>query len=448
MRLTAKTQALAALAAVLLLLVLLGGGGPSESGANPVIQAVTRDSVTRIELSGAEDKLVLRPVGGRWRVVAPYEADADQEAVRALLAAFRKEIAVDVQVDRGNEDQYGLEPGKGHVVEIWTSEEDPVISLTVGDDAAGGSSYVRLSGDDAVYRARLGGRARFAKAPADWRNRFVLDLDPARLTGLRLRLGQAELALSRSAGTLATEGGAATAPGPWALEPAPPWPVDQAFLDALAARLGQLRAAAILPADTPLGPEAAEVVLELDDGTTHTLRLFRAEGGPLLATADESQDRFRVPDSLLDVLPRAAEDLRDRTVLRLLREDLDTLLFEDGAGRVLLRQDAASRLWQLIQPAGLELDVKQVQVAVNILSLLRAESVAEGLAPAEAGLERPSARVTATLVDGSAEVLEIGAATTDAAGRPAWFARRAGSETVHVVSDELVKRIKAGFGRS
>lgn len=436
---TRKTWVLLVLAGLLLALNVLDRGPPSDIAVLPVVPAVAREAVTRIELSGAEDKVVLKPEGERWRVVAPYQADADQQAVRALLSSFRKEIQADVQIDTGNIDKYGLEPGKGHVVEVWTSGEEPVLSLTVGDDTAGGTNFVRFSGSDAVYRARLGGRARFAKSPSEWRSRYVLDLAPERVVGLVLRRDGAELTLSRPAAE--GEGGK---PGPWTLDPAPPWAIDQALADGLAARIAQLRAGAFLPADTDPGPIAAEVELLLDDGGGHTLRLHPRSDGALLATVAERDERYRVSESLLDVLPRELADLRDHTVLRLPAEDLDTLLLEDERGTVLLRQDAASRLWQLLQPAGLELDVRQVLAAASTLAALRAEALVASPGP----FGKPSTRVTITLVDGTALSLEIGQSTTDPAGRVAWTARRAGLEQVFLLSDETVKRIRAGFGRS
>lgn len=446
MKLTSKTRWLALAALILLALNLLFGGPGVEQSTRPVIPGVSRDAVTRIELSGAEDKVVLQPKGDRWQVTGPYQADADQEAVKAVLAAFRKDIPVDVQIDQGNDDKYGLEPGKGYVVELWTTGADPVISFTVGNDAAGGSNYVRLSGSEAIYRARVGGRDRYARAPAEWRNRMVLDLIPDRVLRLSFKADGGELALTRGAGPPDADGKAP--PGPWSLDPTPPWPLDQAYINALAARLASLKAATILPAETPLGGSAGDVELGLDDDTQRELHLYRDEGGRVLATVDDGTERYRVANSLPDLLPKAAEDLRDRTVLSLDRGDLDTLAYQDAQGQVLLRQDVTSQVWQLIQPTDLQLDVRQVQVAVNILAGLRAETVLEGAAGNTPGLAKPTARIVATKVDGSSVTLEIGEPTTNAAGRPSWLVRRVGGADAYVVADELIKRIKAGFGRS
>lgn len=448
MRPTPKTYALLVLFALLVGLGLISSLGSADLGGPPVVRALARDAVTRIELSGAEDKLVLKPQGGQWRMVAPYDAPADQQAVTALLTAFRKEIPVDVQVDSGNDDKYGLEPGKGIVVEAWTDGEEPTVSLTVGADAQGGTTFVRLSGSDAIYRARIGGRARFDHPPAAWRSRLILDLPPERVVGLQLQRESGAVSMSRTAGTPGTDAASATAPGPWTLDPAPPWTLDQRIANAVTARLAGLKAITMLPhQDGELGAPLATAQLVLDDESVHTVKIFAGDAGTLVATVDEAPERYRVAGSLLDGLPRQAEDMRDRTVLRFPAVDLDTVQLEDAQGTVLVRQDAGSRVWQVLQPDDLKLDVAKLIAALNAVSELRAAGDVLDPNAAAGALTRPTLKMTLTLIDGSVHTLEIGAATTDAAGRVAWFARGDGGG-VTILSDAVVSLIKAGFNRS
>lgn len=447
MTLTPKTTALAVLLGVLIALNLVSGATSASLGGPPVVRALARDAVTRVELSGAEDKLVLKPIGGQWRVIAPYDAPADQQAVTALLAAFRKEIPVDVQVDSGNDDQYGLEPGKGVVVEAWTDGEAPTVSLTVGADAPGGTTFIRLSGADAIYRARMGGRARFDRPTTAWRSRLVLDLAPERVMSVQIRRGDQTINMSRAPGAAGPDGGTPTAPGPWSLDPEPPWALDQLIANAVTARLAGLKALTVLPrSDADLGAPLAEAQLVLDDERVSTLRLYAGETGTLTATVDEAPERYRVAGSLLDGLPRAAEDMRDRTVLRFPAVDLDTVRYEDGDVSILIRQDAGSRVWQVLQPDDLKIDVARLIAALNAVSDLRA--VGEVLDPnaAAAAFVRPGPKLTLTLVDGAVHTLQLGDSTADAAGRVAWFAR-ADDGGVALLSDNVVKLIKAGFNR-
>lgn len=440
MKPTSTTVWLMLVAALLLAINLVDRPGPGSGSDLPVISAVARDAVTRIELSGAEDKLILRQSDGRWTVTAPYRADADPVAVRALLTSFRKEIRTDALVDSDNEDKYGLQPGSGVVAEIWTTGEDPVVSMTVGNDTLGGSTFVRLSGSSSVYRARIGGRARFALPHSSWRNKAVVDIDPATLIGITVRAGGQTVALQR-----AVEGAEASA---WSLDPPPPWALDQAAITQLAAILARLRATAVVGQDVLTGASlAAEIDLVLTDGSRLLLQVRRGVDGGLLVLLNGTSDVFRVPDALLGVLPQRPEALRDRTVLRFNRGEVDTVMLDEAAGDIILRQDPSTRLYAVVQPPNMDVDVKAVIAAVGALSNLRGDAEAPDISPTAAGLDRPTTRFVLTFVDGSSAAVEVGGAATDTSGRPARYVRRAGSSTVYLLADDTVRQLRAAFGR-
>lgn len=449
MKLTRRSRVLLVVAVLLFLLNLLDQRPPGDVSDRPVIAALQREAVTRIEISDAIDKVVLRQGDDRWRVSAPYEADADQATVRALLAAFRKEIPVDVQVDTGNLDKYGLEPGKGIVVEFFTDGESPAVSFTVGNDAAGGSSFVRLSGSESIYRARVGGRARYERAPAEWRNKVLLDVEPEQLTALELRRDDLVITLERGPSPGNDDQGLPK-PGIWTLDPPPPWPIDQRIADGLVTTLGRMRAGGVAPPEVDGGfsPAAATFALTLTDGTVRTLLVgSREEQGTTYARVEGRDETYRVAANLRVLGNLVLDDLRDKTLLNFTRDDVDTLALEDGATSILLRQDLSTHLWQVIQPANVDLDIRAVFVAVNALATLRADG-ATTISPEAAGLTRPATRFVVTFVDSTSTALEVGNPTTDPRGRPAHYVRRAGSEDVFVLRDETITRLKAGFGRS
>ena len=76
-------------------------------------------------------------------IKAPFEAKADQARVKALLQ-FRKPIAMDVMLERGEEKQYGLDASHSIVVELWGSEAAPIISFALGYDGtpSNGLSFI------------------------------------------------------------------------------------------------------------------------------------------------------------------------------------------------------------------------------------------------------------------------------------------------------------------
>lgn len=456
-----KTMALALLALLLLVVNLVDGGSTGRLAADrPVLPAVDRDTAARIEIASAIEKVVLTgtPTGNvgvgedkvAWALSGPITGDADPISVRNLLAIFRKETPLDAQVDTGNLDTYGLDAGNGILVEIWQgAAEAPHLSLTVGNDGPNGTSYVRLSGSDAVYRARVGGRARYAKAAAEWRNRRVFDLDPPQVAALDVtRPGLPPLRLVRTEDRAPAAGGEAR-PG-WVLDPDPGFPTDPVDADALLAGLCGLRVGAFLPAEPPPGfdPPLATLTLTATDGTARRIDVGGSPPeGAFLLRVEGRPELLRVARAPVAAALASPEDLRDRTLLRFERGSVDTLSFESPRmPPVLLQQDLATNLWSVLQPANVDVDLKLVFFMVNTLAELRAESFV-ALPPAAVGLSEPQATVTVRFLDGTGARLRVGRDTTDTRGRPVVFVAVDGKEGVYTIPAATWDKLRAGFGR-
>ncbi len=454
---TRKTVWLAGVALVLLALNLVDRGNRARvESALPTLPAVDREAVTRIEVSNAVTKVVLEKfdetAGDKkqsvWHITAPIEADADQIAIKELLKVFRKETPMDARVDRGNLDDYGLDPGNGIVFEAWEGEGEPVLSFTVGKDAGGGASFIRLSGDDAVYRARVGGRHRYDKKPSEWRNRLLMGFDKNHASAIEVvQGGRVTLHVVRGE-PRGTDHDGEPIPGDWAFEPEQPFQPDQLALDALAKGLGTLKAGEILGSDFDGGfdPPRAEVRVTLDDGSERVLVVgSRVLEGSTFVRVPGKDDVFRVARAPVEraLLPYA--EYRDKTMFLFSRKDLDTIALERGRETVLLQQDLSNGFWTVLEPKNIDIDLKNVFFAVNTLAELRAHEVSE-LDRAAAGLAPPRARIVLQFLDGHSESLEIGNPVRDHEGRPAWATRVAGRSEVFLLRDDTMKRILAGFG--
>lgn len=450
MKLLPKTWGLLLVALVLLLgnvlVRTLGSGGED---ARPSLVAAPEEQIRRIEISDAVDKVVLEPSleGGlrRWRLVAPVKAEADAQVMRALLAVFAEPVPMDVQVDKGTLDTYGLDAGNGLVVEVWTTGQSPAISMTVGKDAPGGSSFVRLSGDESIYRARLGGRARYSARASDWRNRVPLGIDHRGLVQVSsVNTVNAGWVLVRGPSTGADAAGLAL-PGPWRIDPDPGWATDSARLDQLFAQLGAMRAEEVLGAEFDGGFQqpVGTVELVLEDGTRRRLQIGgRLHPQAAFVRVDDAPEVYRVPRALILPLLLPASELRDRSLLGFALADLDTLVLEEGEVRSIVRQSGGAGRWERVQPAGREVDVGALSQVAAGLAGLRGDAVVEGVSLAQAGLDRPRATLTVLLVDGSSQVLELGGPTSGGDGAPARYARAAGHPTVMRLSEATLDRIR------
>lgn len=450
MKLTRRTLLYLVVVGLLGLLNLLPDRQPGGEDSLPTLAAVDRDAVTRVEISDAVNKVVLKQEDGAWRVTAPYEAPADEGAIKALLATFRKEISVDVQVDRENYDKYGLDAGKGLVFEAWTSGDEPALSFTVGLDANGGSSFVRLSGDTAVYRARVGGRVRYEKEPTAWRNRVLLDFESDRLATMSITRPDLTLHIGHGP-SVENDSDGNPVPGPWTVDPSPDGPVDQKLVSALVLSLGRLRAGAILAPgfDGGFSPPLASLDVTLEDGTTKSLEVgSRTQDGASFARLKGGDEVYQVAGNLRTLMLVTPSDLRDRTLFDFTRDEVDTMTLEQSGATTQLRQDLATKLWSVVQPANVDVDIKAVFFAINTLATLRGDAPALGLSDAQAGLDKPAFTIAVIFLDGSREALEVGRLTDDPTGRPARYVRRQGRQEIFFLREATVTRLLAGFGKA
>lgn len=434
-----RTIAVAVLA-LLLAVANLAAWWPSREAPTPTLAAVEAAAVRRIELSDSVNKVVLeRDEAGGWRMLAPVAGPADAPSVDALLALFREPLPMDARVDEGDLATYGLEPGKGVVVELWAEQDAPLISLTVGAEAPGGSRFVRLSGGEAIYRARLPAGARFAVEAAAWRDRELLPFKASELLTLRLEAGGLEpLELERQ--PLDAERLSA-----WSLRPAAPWAVDQGLVDTLVGRLAGLRAEEVLAPDFIGGFDPPVVVARfgLRDGRSRQLQVGRRAHESAAFVRIEGQPAvFRVPRRAVLPLLLTREELRDRRLLRFDPSELDLLSWdEDGRTRIVRSLPAEGR-FEAVEPAGAALDVERLQRLVLALAELRGERVLD-----EKDASFPVAiRLRLDFLDGQALRLELGRlqGEGEAAGRPIRSNLR--PETMWL-REQSVEQVRASFPR-
>jgi hypothetical protein len=446
--LTLKSTVLALFAIMMSALALLDR--PTDSASNTdakVIAQLNPDHVQRIELSSATAKTILEKseLTGDWEITAPFTQDADSRRVSNLLAAFRSSVLADVTVDAGNLSEYGLDASNGLVVELWANDEAPVASFTIGKDLAGGSSFVRVSGDEHIYRARVGGRRRFGRAPTDWRNRVVVDREEADIQGLRVEPWNGELIhLVRGA----TEG--ETGDGPWTLDPDPGWGLDAEGLAAIVSRLGSMHAANILDDefDGGFSPPAASITVMDKDGTEITLAIGRRqEDGVAFVRVAGRTGVYAV--ALADVAPfiHGVSTVSDMTMFKVDEADMDRLIYYQRRTKVELTRDATTGVWGVDSPAGLAVDVADIQFVVRQLSAPRGEEEAGELSDGRTGLNRPRMVFEVQRKDGSNAAIFVGRHFKNDQGAVFFWVRAQESKMVYVMSEPTLSRLRAGFGQ-
>lgn len=277
--------------------------------ALPALASVDPTAVRGVRVQEGDAIVEFTRSGELWRVAAPFQARADQDGVQAIVDRLTSGVPMDVRVDaltEDNDDTYGLDNANLLRVDLL-GESGPLSTVYVGDDGPGGASFVRLVDDDDVYRARLGGRHRYDRSPADWRDRRLVHVDPASVT----RVDLPGVRLDRTGDGWRTESGRA----------------DPDLAEDLVRGLSALRVGEVL-AQPPSSEPVAIVDLVTDAGTA-SLRFWRDPIG-VIAGADEG-DSGRVDGAVLEVVNRPLDAWRDRRLFPYRPDVVDAIVVYTGS---------------------------------------------------------------------------------------------------------------------
>jgi hypothetical protein len=456
MRLTNKTRALAAIATLLAVLVAVALRPGAAPAALPVVSGVVPDDVQRLVIASALERIVLErgsadrasPDHTRWRIVTPLDAPADAEQVRTLLRQFGTGVGLRARMGDGDPKPFGLDTEGAVNVQLFTGAETPALSLDIGRDAGGGATFVRLPGAADVYRADVGGRMRFARPAADWRDKAVLALEPAQVAQLVLHRGGSVLTFTRGPSP-GTDKDDVALPGPWTSD-RPDLDVDTPTVEALVTSLCRMRAGEIHNPAYEAGFDApvARAELRMQGGATHTVVLGgRTERTAAFVRVDDRPDVYRVAAPVGRQLAQPDEAFRNRAILSFDPADVASVSLADGGLTIVLEQSAdGTGTWSVAQPANMDVDQQAAQELAQLLSALRADALV-----ADPTFQPSGALFTIRFRDGRSATLEVGAGERDADNRPMVRVRAsqkgAAGGRVHLVAQSTIAALRRAFGR-
>jgi hypothetical protein len=375
-------------------------------GREPVTLTVVWPAVLAGEVDGLRivnesGEVNARRVGTQWTVVAPsgdggepVSMAADPDLIRGVLRSFRSPIRPDARVATRADDPatFGLADGERIEVEFRVTGE-VVLALEIGRPLAGGVSFARPVGEDAVYRARIPGRYRLEKPLAEWRDHRVTALGKGKVVSLTIEGGGDIWHYQRR-----TED--------WACLEEPEMLLDVQLVEGMARTAAELRASAILDAShedafEPLrlrlvaaNHEGAEQTVEFGATTADGREVFARRGGQV----------FRVPLANLETLERAPGELRDRDVVKLDWKEVERVTVVQGTRRF-VAEPTGEHAWRLVEPEGYSIDARQLGFSLDAMLELRAFALVDESSRRESGVDAPEAlqihieRVEAAPVD-------------------------------------------------
>ncbi len=151
---------------------------------------------------------------------------------------------------------------------------------------------------------------------------------------------------------------------------------------------------------------------------------------------------FRQTGRLKAIFVRAGDAWRDKTILRVESDEIETIELIRGEERFLFQSDLEGE-WSVIEPEGFE-PVKALVVAMaRVMTRLTASGFPEEGEDGVSGFVEPEAAVTVTLFNGSTYSIEVG---SERDGKPGWFVRRAGDDIIYVVASSRINNFIRATG--
>jgi len=433
MRLLLKTKLLFGLFFILLVANLIDGNQQNEFDELPSLPAMLKDDINKIEISTATDKVILENKDGVWMMTAPFETKADRSRIKSLILNFRKAIPMDALIDTNEEEKYGLDAGNAIIIELWTSGAAATASFLVGNDAAHGSSFVRLSGSDSIYRARVGGRRRYDLSATDWQNQQVFDVNLEDFTSLTVRMANNE------AYQVVRENG-------WKLLPAQNEDLNEDRIDRAIKSLVMLRIGERVE-QTSFTPA---VIFELSDinGQKLIAQSSLPEDGAAFLKLEGKDEVYKVASPAIERFLQGASWFVDRRVIKLnTRAEIDMIGFKTVAQEIVLQQDLSTGFWNVVKPKNIDLDMREIFFMANTLASLEAEKKIVSSEQYEAYFERPAVTVSILTLMGAVTSIEI-SELIEVDGVKGYLCRDKEQQTMFLISPESAETIVTGFGQA
>jgi hypothetical protein len=307
------------LAAVLVVLVAiatvlnLSRQRQESSLGKPLFPSFSAAKADGIEVRGGGKTVVLRRQGDTWLIATEGNQPVDPKITTQLMEAMDK-LSSKTLISLSRETHAGFEVDSTGFTVRFTQGTKPVAEFIVGKPGPDYmSTYIRPVNGDKVYLVPTYLRTVVDRGPETWRNRTILEVDQAKIASYTTRNAKETVTVEKGKD------------GEWNIT-APTQEKARADIVGMVLRsLATLRAAgfadsSVSGASSGLDADTTAVVIKMEDGTSHTIRVgaantanqryTRKEGDPViyLVPAGRWNSVFRTaaalgPSSTVPVAP-------------------------------------------------------------------------------------------------------------------------------------------------
>jgi hypothetical protein len=390
----------------LVLLAIVGGyafivGRYSQTEAPQKLLDVKQDDIAKIELKYADRDIVLeRDKDKPWRLVKPIGAAADQSQVNNLAHAIAESVLVRT-VDEKPDDlaPFGLKPPTTTIT-LTTFDNKTIPAIEVGKSTPiGFNAYVRLSNSPAVLLTE--------GAFAAGMNKTVNDLRVRDLMAFKLGDVQKLIITWDNGQTVEIDRDGDN----WKIVKPEQYPADDLAVRMALGTLVNARATDFI-ADAPssvaqYGLEkphlTATVVLKNGEQQSMLFGFKQSEQGKsgIYVRRGERAPVYAVAEYLMTSLDKSALDFRNKTLVKVDPETVDTIRIKQGAGEFSLKRVGTN--WSVVANGKTsDADIPVVERVLNQFRNLKGQSIVADPMPSAQpfGLDSPAVEITLIGKDG------------------------------------------------
>ena len=418
------------------LLALLGGAvyytkenPPADEDAKPTLVDVEDETITEVTVrkAGQEPITVVRGEDEKWNFGGSLSAvPADDSSIGLMITNLAS-----MDADRVVEEQasdwtpYGL-VGNGELsVDVKFKEGEPKKIIFGRQSPTGSNVFVRVEGDPKLYTAYSYTKSSFDKTAFDWRDKELLQVDEAKVSRVRLDLGERSFEFGK------------TGEGKWQILEPGPIRGDNFSVGDLARAIQTAQMTSVV-AETGDAPEVsfdrpyatAEVV---DEKGAHTLTIAK-KGDLYYAKSSDQPGVYEISSTSAESLNKNVADLRDKKLFDFGFSAITRLQVRSGDKSAdITKQDEK---WLLASDANRELDSEKVQTLIDSLRNLTAIAF-----PSESAADHGRYGLTSPAIEAEVQSEKTEKVVISDPSQARVYAARAGEATVYEIEKAPAEEI-------
>ncbi len=277
----------------------------SADGSNTKLLTIPDDQFQEIKVAKLTGETIdLKKENGKWRMTAPKDLPADQDAAASMQSTLAG-LTADKLIDPKATDLKAFGLAQPTLDVSVMRKDGKTDRLLIGDDTPTGSgAYAKLAGDARVFTVSSLTKTTLDKRPDDLRDKRLLTFDSDKLSRVELTAKGQSLEFGKNG------------QGEWTIVKPRPLRADGASVDGLVSKLKDAKMDLGNPSEDAAKKFAAAarvaVVSVTDAGGTQTLEVRRDQEKNVYAKSSAVEGVYKANVDLGDAVDKGLDDFRNK----------------------------------------------------------------------------------------------------------------------------------------